>query len=564
METAKTLELDSKVIGALPIVNHFIERLQLGHMLSKHVPSRANLKLSHRDTLLIMIRNILLEREPLYEIAEWIAKHDRELAGLGDLVPSILNDDRIGRSLDALFLADRATLMTELVVLAVKEFHIALDQFHNDSTSVSVSGQYHKVPTTYRGKQSLKLKHGFSKDHRPDLKQLLYCLTVSRDGAVPVHYKTYDGNVTDDTTHIQTWEAIRRLAGRSDFTYVADCKLCTREQMGYIAKEGGKFVTVMPQTRSEDTWFRHWMKSNQVQWQELLRKPKSEAPDCEEDIYWGFEPPNLSEEGYRIIWILSSQKQQLDAQVRQQKIAKTIEELDQLKQQVGSGRLKTKEQINAAVLKVFQENKSAQWFDWKLVYVENDKFVQKGKGRPGKDTQYEKTVTQCWSFEVLTNPSHIQEDAADDGVFPLMTNHCLKSVFMKQVLQEYKYQPYIEKRHEQFKTVFAAAPVYLKLPHRIEALMFLYFVVLLLNALIEREVRNEMAKQEMPRLPLYPEARNCRFPATERILSIFSDHRRHTLSQRGNVLKEFVDPLNQLQQMVLGLLQVSTTCYRPP
>ena len=138
MKATKALELDSKTIGALPIVNSFIERLQLDQLLSKHIPSRANLKLAHSETLLIMIRNILLEREPLYEVAEWSAKHDKELVGLGDLECNILNDDRIGRSLDALFLADRATLMTEIVVLAVKEFTIALDQFHNDSTTVSI------------------------------------------------------------------------------------------------------------------------------------------------------------------------------------------------------------------------------------------------------------------------------------------------------------------------------------------------------------------------------------------------------------------------------------------
>ena len=561
MKSVKALELDSKAIGALPIVNYFIERLELGSLLGKHVSSRANLKLPHSDTLLIMLKNILLEREPLYEVPEWIAKHDGGLVGLGGLEPNILNDDRIGRSLDALFLADRATIMTELIVSAVKRFHIQLDQFHNDSTTVTVTGEY-KAPTVYKGKQSAKLKHGINKDHRPDLKQLLFCLTVSRDGAVPVHCKVYDGNVTDDTTHIQTWEAVRRLAGRSDFTYVADCKLCTRAQMDYLNKEGGKFVTVMPRTRSEDKWFRQWLQSHQVQWSELLRKPKNELPNCEESIYWGFESLRLSDEGYRVLWILSSQKQQLDAQMRQHKVEKTIEELDKLKQRVGSRRLKSKEQINAAVLKVFQENSSAQWFDWKLVRAETEEFKQKGKGRPGKSTEYEKTTNYHWNFEVLTNPAMIQQDAADDGIFPLMTNHCSKSVPMKQVLQEYKYQPYIEKRHEQLKTVLDAAPVYLKLPYRIEALMFLYFIALLINALIERQVRNEMAKQAITHLPLYPEARKCRCPATERILDIFSDQRRHTLGQRGSVLKKFVDPLNVLQQEVLRLLNVPEDIYR--
>jgi hypothetical protein len=60
---------------------------------------------------------------------------------------------------------------------------------------------YGKIPG--RTKTGLKLAHGKSKDHRPDLMQTVFSLSVSSDGAVPVHYKTYSGNRTDDTTHIE-------------------------------------------------------------------------------------------------------------------------------------------------------------------------------------------------------------------------------------------------------------------------------------------------------------------------------------------------------------------------
>ena len=68
-----------------------------------------------------------------------------------------------------------------------------------------------------RGKKALRITHGHNKDHRPDLKQLLFSLTLSADGAVPVHYRAVDGNTTDDKTHIMTWEALRELAGGPDF-----------------------------------------------------------------------------------------------------------------------------------------------------------------------------------------------------------------------------------------------------------------------------------------------------------------------------------------------------------
>ena len=72
---------------------------------------------------------------------------------------------------------------------------------------------------------------------------------MSADGAVPVHCKTYDGNVTDDQIHIETWDFLYQLVGHADFLYVADCKLCTRDNMSHIAGRRGRFLTVLPRTR---------------------------------------------------------------------------------------------------------------------------------------------------------------------------------------------------------------------------------------------------------------------------------------------------------------------------
>lgn len=233
MKDLDSLKLESRTIGALPIVNEFLRRLEVEALLAEYVPSRSNQKLSHARTILVLIRNVVISRNPLYKIAEWADSFDRSAIGLERLSACTLNDDRIGRSLDALFDADRAFLLT-------------------------VSGEYRMSQSRRNGKQSLALAYGHNKDHREDLRQLLFTLTVSRDGAVPIHYKGYDGNTPDNKTHISTWEALRRLAGSSDFIYVADSKLCTREQMEYLNREGGRFITVMPETRRECSWFREW------------------------------------------------------------------------------------------------------------------------------------------------------------------------------------------------------------------------------------------------------------------------------------------------------------------
>jgi len=87
---------------------------------------------------------------------------------------------------------------------------------------------------------------GHSKDHRPDLLQLVWILTVAADGAVPIAHRLESGNTEDSTTHIATWDSLCALLGRNDFLYVADCKLATRENMEHIDKGGGRFVSVLP------------------------------------------------------------------------------------------------------------------------------------------------------------------------------------------------------------------------------------------------------------------------------------------------------------------------------
>src|SRR5438477_11214204 len=106
-----------------------------------------------------------------------------------------------------------------------------------------------------RGKPTAEVTFGHSKDHRPDLKQLVWILTVSADGAVPMAYRLADGDTSDDPTHIPTWDGLVKVLGRRDFLYIADSKLCSGTAMRHIDGEGGRFVTVLPRTRGEDKWF---------------------------------------------------------------------------------------------------------------------------------------------------------------------------------------------------------------------------------------------------------------------------------------------------------------------
>ncbi len=104
------------------------------------------------------------------------------------------------------------------------------------------------------------------------MKQIVFSLSLSADGAVPVHFKTYSGNRTDDTTHIETWKQIRAVAGRSDFLYVADCKVCTDQQLAFITGQAGRVVTLLPETWREVKTFKQALRTTKKAKRRILRQ----------------------------------------------------------------------------------------------------------------------------------------------------------------------------------------------------------------------------------------------------------------------------------------------------
>ena len=563
MDASPPFELKTWKLGALPVVQRIFDRLRLDHLLTCYLPARdPRCLLSPVVTLGVVLRNLVLGRRPLYGLEEWTKPYDPGLLGLPDDGIGLLNDDRVGRVLDQLFDADRASLMTAIVVQAVAEFGIELDQFHNDSTSITFSGDYSQATgRKIRGKQAVRITHGHNKDHRPDLKQLLWILTVSADGAVPVHYRVCDGNTNDDPTHIETWEALRKLAGRADFIYVADCKLCSRENMDHIASNHGRFITVLPRSRKEDEWFREHIQDHDLPWEEVIRRPNPRGLTNTEDVWRVVESPLPSAEGYRIVWLFSLRKAERDLQARTAALRKSFDAVDALNRRLAAKgcRIRKRAAVDEAVQTILDETNTNRWVDVEVLEHATQTFKQQGPGRPGLNTRYVRTDRLHFSLVWKPKADIIAYDARSDGMWPLITN--AKDLSLAEVLDKYQYQPRLEKRHEQLKTVYLVAPALLKNEGRIEALLLLYFVTLLVQALIEREVRRGMKAEGLETLPLYPEERDCRAPTAQRILEVFDSIQRHELLQGGVTRQRFDPGLSPLQRELLRLLGVPPAIY---
>jgi transposase len=557
--------LRTERLGPLPLINHFLQRSGLEELLDRYVPTLdRRCAVPHAKALGVLLRSIIVEREPVYRQEETVHGFAPGLFGLGAEEREHLYDDRIRRALDRLFDADRAALLTEVVVAIGQRFGVKFDQCHNDSTTITFCGQYRTAARrAIRGRTARAITYGFNKDHRPDLKQLLFILTVEGESGVPMHFRVADGNTSDSRTHIETWEALRTVAGRADFLYVADSKLCSHDNMQHIHRAGGRFVTVMPRSRKEDEQFRKGMQSHTPAWELVWDCPNPRYREGPRDHWYVHQAELPSAELWTIVWVWSTLLTLHQQARRQRNIAAAIEALSGLRQRLGRARarLRAAAQIDLRLAMILDQHHAGRYLKVKRTVREEHSYKQARRGRPGPDMAYRRITRRRYDIEWSIDEAAIAYDQKSDGMYPLLTND--RSLSPAQVLEAHKGQPKIEKRFEQLKTVHEIAPVLLKNEARIEAFFTLYFLALMVQALIERELRQAMKRQSIEELPIYPEQRQCRRPTTEQILRLFSLAERHTLFRDGHTVQIFDTEFTDLQRQVLTLLGVPLHAYLP-
>jgi hypothetical protein len=208
--------------------------------------------------------------------------------------------------------------------------------------------------------------------------------------------------------------------------------------------------------------------------------------------------------------------------------------------------------------KILAETSAGHCIDVHILEQESETYTQATRGRPGANTQYVRKVQAYFDLAIDLNLAHLANELTTDRKFPLMTN--ADDLSPEEVLRAYKRQPLIEKRFSQFKHDFEVAPVYLKEVSRIQALLGVYFFVLLVQTLLEREIRHAMHDHQIQDLPLYPEGRACKAPTTRRIIDLFEPVQRHEL-KRDHTTEVFVTKLSRLHRQLIKILGLKPTHF---
>ncbi|MFC0862704.1 IS1634 family transposase [Sphaerimonospora cavernae] len=229
-----------KMLGALPVVADFCSRLRIRQIIDDACPVRDVAELTHGQVIEVLVANRLTSPSPLVHVQEWARTW--AVAEAFGVDPDLLNDDRIGRALDAIA-PHLDHLVGSIGLRAIETFGVDVCRMHWDMTSISLHGDYEQTEDGFPAP-----KFGHPKDRRPDLKQIQAGIAVSGDGAVPLFHRAFDGGAGEVGQVIGTMKALQQLAGRQRMLMIGDSKLISYANLAAIDGEGAGFIAPASKT----------------------------------------------------------------------------------------------------------------------------------------------------------------------------------------------------------------------------------------------------------------------------------------------------------------------------
>jgi transposase len=533
---AATTQFNTQRVGALPVIALFCDRLQLGRTVDAAVPWEGEVPLG--DLVEILVANRLLDPKPLYKLGSWATRST--LADFYNLTEQQLHDDRIGRALERL--ADHGDkVQAELVLLAIQEFGLDVSQVHYDLSTVELYGDYSDHQDTQADEAAPRPTYGRSKSGRKDLKQIQFGINVTKDGAVPVCHRAFDGNAAEGPTHLGNLQRLRELLPKGGLLYMADSKLDSKENLLAVVAGKGKFLCGGAMTVAMQDLFLGSVKGRQ---KPLDYAPRSQQPlpQQERDQYRGAEAIEELQEfrdgrflrcRCRLAFVWSESKARLEAQTRRRHMDKVKEAFEQTLKNLNRYSLKTPEAVRRRLEAARSRYSEGKLFGYEL----------------GQDASGQLTLR--WHV----NAEGLARLEALEGVFLLKTNLAKKTHPTAEVLRTYREQIQVERRIGNLKGPLAVAPMFLKNPKRMAGLLYVLVWALMVMSLMERQVRRELG--DKPMYGLYPENRPSKAPTGVRLIEAFEYLCVILLTAHGGKTTRHLGELNATQLEIIKFLKLS-------
>lgn len=450
-----TLRQQSYQVGALPVLYALLETLQIRPIINRHCATRA--EVDHGTVALVLILNRLMFPLPLYQVADWVGR--TVLVGVLGVQAAKFNDDRLGRTLDALY-PHLESIWLEVVERALLKADIDLSVIFYDLTAFIAHGSY---------PDSAVVDFGFAHNTPMNKRKFKLSLNVAADGNIPWLYRFWSGRTADQATvesnmnHLAAW--LKQRGYRLTETMIVGDRAMLNDEIAMAYERHGlRHLTGLRCTRK-----RH--KALLVQWptEQFYDFPLEAGPDPQ---YWGRGcTVTFTHEGQTAIHkglvVLSGPMRDQLRQSRQAQLDGLAQELARLKARIGQPYYRT--------VKAVQRSANARCRDSKVGHLMSVAAYQTETGEV--DLRWQMDTQALWQV------------AERDGRYLLVTNDW--SLSHQEMFRRYRQKDGVEKCFRVCKSDLKVSPVYLHQDQRIASMLLLNMLALLAYSLLERQVRQQ-------------------------------------------------------------------------
>ena len=471
------MKISSQNIDNLGLVAGMCDEIGIVDMIDKACGNQAkNKNLSFGQCVKCMILNGLgFVGRTLYLYSEYFEdKPIDHLLGTS-IDPEQIDDNVLGRTLDKLFSLGVTELFTQIALKAMKVLDIEAKSLHLDSTSFHVDGNYYSL--LEQGESRINLVQGYSRDHRPDLNQVVLQMITSNQGNIPLFMQAASGNGSDKTSfaEIVTKHAKSFKDAVENRHLVGDSALYTPASIQIMDKDKCLFVTRVPSRIQEVS-------------ECIKRCKRNEMVKLADEYYAQEYTSQYADVDQRWVVYFSQAAFEREAKTLEKNYLKGSE--NELK-----AFIKLSKEIFGCpkdALKHYQREISK----YKYLEINEMEIIEVQKhptvGRPKKDSKALTIGYQLKGFAACSlKDKKILE--SQKGFFVLSTNDMDTNFSVQDILTTYKSQQSVERGFRFLKSPdFLVSALFLKKPERIEALLMVMTLCLLVYAALEYKIRKKL------------------------------------------------------------------------
>ena len=487
-------------LGPLAVVAPLLEQMDVAAIIDRHLPPDPQLEFSHGQVLRMLLGARLSQPVALVNVAAWAEESGAE--HLWGIPADKLNDDRLGRSLDALF-TQRHSILASVAAHVVSTFRLPMNRLHYDTTHLLFYGDYDNstpipdplpLPPTTRSADfsPAHITHGYAV-HDAKMIHAGLCSVVDDLGAVPIFGHTLSGNHNGKTGIAQQFDLLQNYLHPDPLLMISDRGTYSAAHVARLQRAGHHALCSVPWHDFKSLFHQHrdrlfWNNASYLSVEQKRRREcNSSLPREHNELavlrHQLTDPDTGDILPCRVIFVFSSADQKVCQAERQRSVAKIRAGLERIAQSIARGHTAWHDpvQIHRRVVKLFGERGVARYFRWELMPLGAAEQAalpppQRGCRRP----------THRFVFHY--DEAAAQADAAEDGYSALLTTAPLTRS-ADTLFTEFKQQCYVEQAHHQWKTPLAVRPLFLKSPERIEALVYLLKIALTAYHLVQRLYR---------------------------------------------------------------------------